>query len=274
MVQQRQPRNTPSVGRQLAKALESSKAPAISRAFAVLRLLGERDGPLSLHTIAEELGLARSTCLYVLRVLLNEELVSFDPDTKKYSQEAGVLTLARQWLRRNQFIRLAQPAMDSISKAFNVTVGGMQIVELQHMVVVAVSQSNSSIQLSMQIGSRFPALISATGRCVAAFGCHSDAEIESRFKLLRWDEPLGYDEWRTQVRRTRTQGFAVDDGNYMSGLTVIAAPVWTRGKLSHALAAVGTSSALRRNGFPKLTKTLLKSARILTDQLRGDASAD
>jgi DNA-binding IclR family transcriptional regulator len=273
MALQRSARNTPSVGRQLAKALESSKAPAISRAMAVLRLLGDHAEPLSLHSIAAELGLARSTCLYVLRALLHEELVSFDPDSKKYSQDAGVLTLARQWLRRNLFTRLAQPAMDTISQAFNVTVAGMQIVGLQHIVVVAIAQSNSGIQLSMQIGSRFPALISATGRCVAAFGCHSDAEIESRFRTLRWDEPVSLEQWRLQVRRTRTRGFAVDDGNYMSGLTVIAAPVWTRGKLSHALVAVGTGSALRRTGFSKLTKTLRASARTLTDQLRGDTDA-
>ena len=182
-----------------------------------------------MNSIARELGLAPSTCLYVLRALLAEELVSFDPDTKKYSQEVGVLTLARQWLRRNRFTELAQPAMDQISRDFGVTVAGMHIVGLQHIVAVAASQSSSSIQLSIQIGSRFPALISATGRCVAAFGDHSAAELATRFQGLRWDEPLTFDRWMAQVAQTRVQGFAVDEGNYMSGLTVVGAPVWTRG---------------------------------------------
>jgi DNA-binding IclR family transcriptional regulator len=270
----RRKRNAPSLDRRLAKAVEASKAPAISRAIAVLRLLGDRDTPLGVHSIAQELGLAPSTCLYVLRALLAEELVSFDRDTKKYSQEAGVLALARQWLRRNRFTEVAQPAMDRISQAFGVTAAGMHIVDLQHIIVVAVSQSNSSIQLSMQIGSRFPALISATGRCVAAFGGHPEAELEARFRALRWDEPPTFDEWRAQVRRTRAQGFAVDEGNYMSGLTVVGAPVWTRGKLSHALVAVGLSSALKRNGLPKLQKALVSTARILTNQLRGEVALE
>jgi DNA-binding IclR family transcriptional regulator len=270
VVDQQQRRNTLPMDRQLAKAVEASNAPAISRAVAVLRLLGDRDTPLGVNAIAQELGLAPSTCFYVLRALLAEELVSFDPDTKRYAQEAGVLTLARQWLKRNRFTALAQSAMDQISQAFGVTVAGMHIVGLKHIVVVSVSQSNSSIQLSMQIGSRFPALISATGRCVAAFGGHSEAELETRFKALRWDEPLTFDDWKSQVLQTRAQGFAVDEGNYMSGLTVVGTPVWTRGKLSHALVAVGPGSALRRNGLPRLQKTLLSSARILTDQLRGE----
>ena len=89
-----------------------SKAPAITRAAAILRLLGKSDAPLGVNAIARELGLVPSTCLYVLRALAEEELVAFDADTKRYALEAGVLTLARGWLRRNRFVDLAQPVMD------------------------------------------------------------------------------------------------------------------------------------------------------------------
>ena len=78
----------------LAKAVKRSKAPAISRAAAVLRLLGKSDKALGLQPIARALGLVPSTCLYVLRALVDEELVAFDADTKRYSLQAGVLTLA------------------------------------------------------------------------------------------------------------------------------------------------------------------------------------
>lgn len=256
--------------RKLGRAMETSKAPAISRAIAVLRLLGDSDAPLGVNSIAQELGLAPSTCLYVLRALVAEELVSFDPETKLYSQEAGVLALAKPWLRRNRFTALAQPVMDNIGRSFGVTVAGMHIVGLHHIVVVAVSQSTAGVQVNIQIGSRFPALISATGRCVAAFGGHLEEDLETRFKSLRWDVPLTYDQWRSQVEQTRKVGFAVDDGNYMAGLTVVAAPVWTLGKLSHALVAVALGGVLKRNGQPKLQKALVVNARNLSDRLRGD----
>src|SRR5580658_9321182 len=212
--------------RELARAVQASKAPAISRAAAVLRLLGKSDAPLNLQSIARELGLVPSTCLHVLRALVAEEFVSFDPITKRYSLEAGVLTLARHWLRRNQFNDLAQPVLDRIGHAFDVTMLGVHIVGLDHIIAVAVSQSGQNFQLSTQIGSRFPALISATGRCIAAFGNHSELELETRFKTLRWDDPPTFDEWKAQVRQTRIRGFAVDRGNYISGVTVVAAPVW------------------------------------------------
>lgn len=258
-------------GRQLAKAVRDSKAPAISRAAAILRLLGKSEKPLGLQPIARELGLVPSTCLYVLRALVAEELVSFDPDTKRYALEAGVLTLARGWLRRNEFTDLAQPVLDSISQRFEVTMLGAHIVGLDHIIVVAVSQLGNNLQLSAQIGSRFPALISATGRCIAAFGDHTEEEIEARFGTLRWDEPPTFVAWKAQVARTREQGFAVDAGNYISGVTVLAAPVWkTRGKLSHALVAIGIGSAVKGSGLPALQDALLSAAQTLSNRLCGE----
>jgi DNA-binding IclR family transcriptional regulator len=261
----------PRQDRALARALKESKAPAISRAAAILRLLGKSDTPLALQSIARTLGLVPSTCLYVLRALVAEELVAFDPDTKRYSLEAGVLTLARHWLRHNQFTDLAQPAIDDISQRFGVTVLGVNIVGLDHMIVVAVSQAGANFQLSAQVGSRFPALISATGRCLAAFGDYSEQELAARFEELRWDDPPTFGEWQAQVEETRQQGFAIDAGNYIAGVTVVAAPVWkTRATLGHALVALGITGTLEKAGLPALQDALLSASRNLSTQLGGE----
>ena len=260
----------PLAGNELAKAVKESKAPAISRAAAVLRLLGKSDQPLGLQPIARQLGLVPSTCLYVLRALVAEELVSFDPDTKRYALEAGVLTLARQCLRRNQFPDLAQPVLDRLSQQFGVTMLGVQIFGLDHIVAVAVSQG-SSFQLAVQVGSSFPALISATGRCIAAFGNYGRGDLEARIQKLRWEEPPSFEDWLQQVEETRRQGFGIDEGNYIAGVTVLAAPVWKGpGKPSHALVAIGIGSALKRNGLEELEAALLSAAQALTRQMGGD----
>lgn len=246
-----------------------NKAPAISRAAATLRLLGKSETPLGVQAIARQLDMVPSTCLHVLRALVAEELVSFDPITKHYALEAGVLTLARHWLARNPFSNLAQPTLDRLGKAFGVTMLAVQIVGLEHMIVVARDRANQSpLQISTQIGDRFPALISATGRCLAAFGGHSDAHLEARFKKLRWDQPPTLTEWRKQVKKTREQGFAVDAGHYIAGVTVVAAPVWeTKTKLS-VLVALGLGRALESE-LPALQDQLRDAARALTTQLCG-----
>ena len=260
-----------SHGKDLEKAVRESKAPAISRAAAILRLLGKSDTPLGLQTIARELGLVPSTCLNVLRALVVEQLVAVDPDTKRYSLEAGVLTLARHWLRRNQFTDLAQPVLDRLGQAFDVTMLGVHIVGLDHLIVVASSQTGNNFQLSAQIGTRFPALISATGRCLAAFGDYPEEELKRRFDTLRWDEPPTFEEWREQVAETAQQGFAIDNGNYISGVTVLAAPVWkAQGQLSHALVAISIGNALKKKGLPELQQAMVTAANTLSRQLSGE----
>lgn len=257
--------------RKLAESVKNSKAPAIARAAAILRLLGKSDTPLGLQAIARSLDLVPSTCLHVLRALVTEELVAFHPATKRYTLEVGVLTLARHWLRRNQFTDLVQPTLDRISQEFDITMLGVHIVGLEHIVVVAASQASNNFQISAQIGSRFPALISATGRCIAAFGKFPPDEIEERFTTLRWDDAPSFDEWQQQVQQTREQGFAVDAGNYIAGVTVVAAPVWkSRDKLNYALVAIGLGSTLQRKGLPELQTTLVAASRALSNQLSGD----
>jgi DNA-binding IclR family transcriptional regulator len=258
--------------RKVAKAIKDSKAPAIARAAAILRLLGKSDRPLGVQAIAKELGLVPSTCLYVLRALTEEELVAFDPDTKRYALQAGVLTLARHWLRRDQFNDLAQPLLDRLAQGFNLTMLGVQAVGLDHMIVVTMSQSSQNFQLSTQVGSRFPALISATGRCIAAFGDYPPDELKARFDTLRWDDPPPFDDWMAQLHQTRAQGFAVDEGQYIAGVTVVSAPVWKApGRPVHALVAIGLGAAIQRSGLQPLQDALLAAAQSLTNQLCGEA---
>ena len=265
----RQPQQLPESNRSLAETVRESKSPAISRAAAILRLLGKSETPLRLQAIAQALGLVPSTCLYVLRALVEEDLVAFDPDTKRYSLEVGVLTLAGHWLRRNQFSDLVQPELERLCRDYGVTMLGVQILGLDNIVVVAVSQSWNNFQLSAQVGSRFPALISATGRCIAAFGEYDFEELQPRFTSLRWDNPPEFEEWKAQVLKARKQGIAIDEGNYIAGVTVLATPVRdASGKLSHAIVALGMESALR-DTLENLQHSLIGAAGQLSSQLGG-----
>ena len=249
----------------------NNKAPAIARAAAILRLLGKSQTPLGVNAIARELGLVPSTCLYVLRALAEEELVAFNSDTKRYSLAAGVLTLARGWLRRDRFVDLVQPVLASLAREYGVTMQGVQITDMERIVVVAVEQGGADVQLAAQVGSRFPALISATGRCLAAFGTMTPDTLERGFRKLRWASPPSYEEWLAQVEETRNRGFGIDAGNYIVGVTVVAAPVWN-GPLapSHALVGMTLGGTLQSDRLDRLGKDLVNAASSLSRQMGGN----
>jgi DNA-binding IclR family transcriptional regulator len=245
------------------------RVPAVARAAAILRLLSRSEAPLGVHAIARPLGLVPSTCLHILRALAAEELVSCDPDTKRYALASGVVALARGMLRHDPFSRLAQPVLDETAGRHGVTAIGVEATGLDYIVVVAMSRPGHALRLRAELGSRYPALISATGRCIAAFGGHPWAEIERRFRGLRWDNPPTLPQWRADLEATRRADYAVDEGRYIAGVTIIAAPVIPRGRVSHALIVVGVGEQLRRIGHAVLGEELRARAAELSRRLDG-----
>jgi DNA-binding IclR family transcriptional regulator len=238
--------------------------PAVTRSIAVLRLLGKSQSPLGVKAIADALGLVTSTCLHILRVLVDEGLVRMDPGTKRYSLGVGMLALARSVMERNVFPQLAQPVLDRLSTRWNVTTIGVEIVELDHMIVLAIARSQVPFRLHVDIGSRFPALISATGRLVAANTQHSWDEVERRFKALRWHHPPDVAAWRKDVEKVRRIGYSIDRGDYIGGVTIIAVPVFRSDRqLGHSLVAAGVSDQLTGKSSELLIKDMESEARTL-----------
>jgi DNA-binding IclR family transcriptional regulator len=246
------------------------QVPAVTRAAAILRLLSRSEAPLGVQPIARALGLVPSTCLHILRALVAEELVAFDPRTKRYGLASGVVALARGMLRHDAFSNLAQPVLDALATRHGATAIGVEAASLDHIVVVAISRPGQALRLQVQLGSRYPALISATGRCVAAFGGHPWPMIEKRFAALRWQNPPTLAEWRADIAATASAGYAVDEGRYIAGVTVIAAPVMRGGGVSHALVMVGVSEQLRRIGLSGIGEELRAEAAALALRLAGD----
>jgi DNA-binding IclR family transcriptional regulator len=250
------------------KAPRLRAVPAVTRAVAVLRLLSRSRTPLSLKAIAETLDLVPSTALHILRALAAEQLVRVDPLTKQYSLGVGMLPLARAVLENSDFPNLVRPLLDELSQRYGVTAIGVELPDLDHMVVVALARAQAPVRLHVDVGSRFPALISATGRCLAAFSTHPWSEIENRFRRLRWHNAPAYETWSKEVEQARRHGFSIDRGNYIAGVTIVAVPVLDRkGAITHTLAAVGLGNQLDRPTSLRLARDMKRTSEELTAHL-------
>ena len=156
---------------------------------------------MGVNAISKELDLVPSTCLHILRVLVAEGLVAPETRGKRYTLDVGILSLARSLIRSDEMIRFTQPELDRISRRYNVSMIAEKTIDIEHSpVVVAVSHSSSAMRLNVEVGSRFPTLVSATGRCYAAFGNVSDDELAEHFPKLRWSIAPSKRDWKSQVR--------------------------------------------------------------------------
>lgn len=245
------------------------RAPAVTRAVAVLRLLGNAPQALGVNAIARALDVVPSSCLHILRALSDEGLVYMNPVTKQYTLGVGLLTLAHDMLGRNHFARLAQPHLDRLALKFGVTATGVELDGQERMVVVAMAQAHTILKIQVSIGSRFPAYMSATGRCVAASGTLSRSELKKRYTALQWQSAPGFEEWLDQIEAARESGVAVDAGNYICGFTIVASPVTGVDGPQYAISIVGVSEPLSGKTLAELKRDTKEAAEDISSQLLG-----
>jgi DNA-binding IclR family transcriptional regulator len=246
----------------------STKVPAVTRAVAILRKLGASSEPLGVNSLARDLDLVPSTCLHILRALVAEGLVDFDVTSKRYAIGLGILPIAHSAIQRSDFATLAQPMLVALSERFAVTTMATQLFESQEMVVVALSHAQLPFRLSTDLGSRFPAMTSATGRCVAAYGDFDAAALRARFDRAPWDNPPRYKSWKAQVEVSRRDGYGVDVSEFISGVTIVAAPFFSPGgEVVRSLVALGTSEKMESAGVPRVAHEMLRMRDELTDCL-------
>lgn len=239
--------------------------PAVSRSIAILRLLGEARPGLGVKAIADRLGLVPSTCLHILRVLVEENLVQIEPATKRYSLAAGMISLARSVLDGGSFASLVQPGLDRLATAHGVTAMGVEVTSHHSVIVLALSKSNQPFRLHTDVGSQFSSLVSATGRLVAAQGDYADAKLKKIFSAIQWDDAPTFARWKDEVKLAREQQWALDRDNFVRGLSVVALPYFgSAGQLTHTIVAVGLSSLMDSGTVGKLVHDMRLEVKALS----------
>jgi DNA-binding IclR family transcriptional regulator len=247
--------------------MSSHRAPAVSKAIAVLKLLGSSPEPQGVNAIARALAIVPSTCLHILRALVEEGMVQVDPASKQYTLGIGVLTLAHDMLGRNHFASRAQAELTRIALKYGVTATAVEHDGRDRMVVVAMAQAPTILKIQVGLGSRFPAYISATGRCLAAHSGLSTAQLRQRFSALQWQDAPDFDVWLRQVEAARKQNVAVDSGNYICGFTVVAALVNGPSGPRQAISIVGVSEQLSGKTLVELKRDTKEAADRVAAQL-------
>jgi DNA-binding IclR family transcriptional regulator len=223
---------------------------------------------MGVNAIAQTLGLVPSTCLHILRALVHERLVSVDVQTKLYGLGVGLLPLARSVVQGNNFASVVQTSLDRMADTWNVTAIGADVADSEHMVVLALSKSQQPFRLYVDVGSRFPSLVSATGRLVAALSGQDWETLAQRFANVRWQRPVDFEIWKQEVMLARECGYSLDEGNYIDGVTIVAVPILNhRGRITHTIVTAHMQNRLTKSELASLVKFMQAEAKSVTDRL-------
>ena len=229
----------------------------------VLRYLVKAQSPVGVSYVARDVGISPSTCFNLLRTLVQEHLIDFDPETKNYSISFGMLELTQGWIERDRIVQFLKPRLSQIAAAHRVTATLWRRIGEDRVVLVEQANAESAVRIQMTVGQRLPIFIGALGRCMASFSGMPKDEIRRKFDALRWENPPQFDEYWDDLASIRSQGYAVDRDHFVRGITTIAVPVFgADGNPVFAFSAIGFSGQFSDAALRDLAEDLLEQGKI------------
>ena len=197
----------------------------VVNAVSILRYLAHTGAPERAADIARHLSINSSTCFNILRTLVAEDVVDFNPLSKTYSAGLGMARLVEQLVTRGQRLELASPLMHDLAAEFGVTVTLWRRLGTDRIVLVSSESSPTNLHINMPTGQRLPILMGASGRLFTGRLGLNDEQMREAFDQIRWARPISFDSYVIEVNVARRRGWASDDGYFANGVLAIAAPV-------------------------------------------------
>jgi len=239
-----------------------------ANAIRILKFLVEAGGPTRSVTISRSLGLNASTCFNILRTLVMEEVVEFDPVAKTYSVGVGLTTLVGSLLTEGQRIAAATPQMRDLADRYNITVTLWKRLGVDKIVLIKGVPSPANVRIEMAEGQRLPVLMAATGRVMAPYLGWSRKELKSAFNALRWQTPLTFEAYWDEVEAAKARGWAVDRGYFTRGVQTLAAPVFDRaGEVAFTIVGVMLQGQYEGEALEEIGVALRDAGHRLTSAL-------
>lgn len=241
---------------------------AILAGLAVLRYMAAASKPVPLTRVARDIGLNTSTCLNILRTLVNENYLTYDPSAKLYSMGLGILELVSSALAANGDLRAVRAITDQIAITEDVTVTLWQRVQPDEIVLVLQSLPIGNMSIKLNVGQRRPLLVGAAGRVLAAFSQMTEPELAQMFQRTNPAHRQPFREFMNDVEVARKRGWATSEGHYTAGAAAVAVPVFNdQGHAVYVLSATMFSGQFSPDRAELLAAELAKPAALLSSAI-------
>jgi IclR family acetate operon transcriptional repressor len=201
---------------------------AIDKALDVLFHLNAQPEPQRVSEIGRALGLPKSSAHRLLAALGRRELVEQD-ELGRYRPGVGLLGLAFGSLEREPLVAAARPVLEQQAAELGETFF-LVAARGGRLIVLDKAEGTGMLRASPRVGSSVPVHASAVGKLYLA---HAPERVTLERPLQRYTPHtiVSLRKLQAQVQTARASGHALSRGEWIEGLSVIAAPVFHAGSL-------------------------------------------
>lgn len=211
------------------RAPRTGRIGAVEHAIDVLRCLSEVGAPLGVNDIARRVGRHKSSVSRLVATLETARLIQRDTETGRISLGMGLLALAAPLLSGFELRDVVRPLLAQLAQDTGETVSfgiwdGTEAVSIEQV------PGANSVQAFSAPGHRNPAHCTAAGKALLA---HMEDQVIAAYcsQPLRRFTPqtiTRVDALRAELRQCRSQGYAINTGEFEIDVGALAAVVFDR----------------------------------------------
>lgn len=155
--------------------------PGLSRGLALLGLFTRRRPAQTLAELAAGLGLTRSATYRIVYTLEKEGFLGRDPVTRRFRLTSRVLALGFEYLHSQDLPEQARPVLRELSDATSAA-AHLVVLEGWHVLYLARVAPAAPLVSNLQVGTRLPCHVTASGRALMA--CLDAPALEALHRRL------------------------------------------------------------------------------------------
>ena len=243
------------------------QAPAVRKAFALLRAVADAETPLGLSELAHCLGFSKGTTHGLVGALMAEGALEHDPRGRKLVLGPTMADLSLKRWNYFQMPHKVQPILDDLRDRIDETVF-LGVMSRSRGFIVATAEADKPLKISSPPGTAIPLMAGAVGKIFLAQMNEDQARDQIRRIGLPRFTPQSVTSETAYMRElctVRENGYALDDEEYLAGVKAVAVGLDNRSALPMAVWVVGFSAGLdTRRTADIITETQASAKRLQT----------
>jgi len=252
-----------------AKKKTTYQAPAVQKAFELLKCVAESQSEITLSDLARQLGFSKGTTHGMLQALLQAGALEQGPNRKGFFLGPLVVELAFSSWNYFRVSEHAQPILDALRDRIGETVF-LGVLSRSRGLIMATAEAAKPLKISSPPGTSIPLLAGAVGKVFLARQRDDQAlKIIREHGLPQFTQHsiVNTEDYLAELAQVRRQGYAVDEEEYLPGVKAVAVAVGNQRGLPLAIWVVGFADAMGKNAVPEIVAETGHAADRLRESL-------
>lgn len=256
---------------ELPSAEDRYHVPALARGLQLLSQFSREQPELSGAELARQLNLPRASVFRMLCTLEQAGFLERCVDGVHYKLGLGVLRLGFELLASMELTELGRPVIEELRERSGYS-AHLVVRDGREVVFIAKVAGRSSLFQSVQVGARLPAHATVLGRVLLSdLSAGELAALYRHASLAAYTAktPTTLSALSELIAQDRQRGHGISMGGYESGISTVAAPVFSGpGKVAAAISVTVPAQSIEEPELTELVAMVCDAARQLSDRLQ------